>query len=125
LSALLVLMLVGFPVSGAGSKADILDMHARKKLQEPGLSVAASSPVATAATSQVTLELVGQFGGDVNDVVVRDSTACVGVGPHLVILDVSDVANPTRVGERLVVRHGAQRSGAKPHSTALRARLRT
>lgn len=120
-SALFILLLVGLPVSGASSKADILDVHARKELQEPGLLVAASPPVAATATSQVTLELVGQLGGDVKDVVVRDSTAYVGVGPRLVILDISDLANPTRVGERLVVRHGAQRSGAKPHSTALRA----
>jgi len=87
-------------------------------------------------TDQVTLELVGQTGGDINGVVVRGDTAYVGVGPrgdtayvgvgpHLVILDVSDLASPTRVGERLVVRPGAQRSGAKPHSTALRAQLRT
>ena len=76
-------------------------------------------------TDQVTLELVGQTGGDINGVVVRGDTAYVGVGPRLVILDVSDLASPTRVGERLVVRPGAQRSGAKPHSTALRAQLRT
>lgn len=67
LSALLVPMLVGLPVSGASSQADILDVHAREELQKPVLSVAASSPVAARRTDQVTLELVGLLGADVND----------------------------------------------------------
>jgi len=46
----------------------------------------------------VTVELVGQIGGPVNAVVVQGNTSYVGVGPRLVILDVSDLANPALVG---------------------------
>jgi len=53
----------------------------------------------TLLLQQVMLELVGQIGGAVNAVAVQGDTAYVGVGPRLVILDVSDPANPEVLGQ--------------------------
>jgi hypothetical protein len=45
------------------------------------------------------LRLVGQIGGATYAVAVREPYAYIGVGPRLVILDVSDPARPTLVGQ--------------------------
>jgi hypothetical protein len=45
------------------------------------------------------VELVGQIGGITETVAVQGNYAYIGVGPHLVILDVSDPAHPMVVGQ--------------------------
>ena len=45
------------------------------------------------------VELVGQIGGPVYAVALQGNYAYVGVGPRLVILNVSDVAHPVVVGQ--------------------------
>jgi len=50
------------------------------------------------AQEEVKLELVGQIGGETNAVYVVDNYAYIGVGPKLVILDISDPANPAEIG---------------------------
>jgi hypothetical protein len=45
------------------------------------------------------LRLVGQIGGATYGVGVREPYAYIGVGPRLVVLDVSDLARPTPVGQ--------------------------
>ncbi len=45
------------------------------------------------------VELVGQIGGPTHAVAVQGTYAYIGVGPRLVILDVSDPALPTVVGQ--------------------------
>ena len=46
------------------------------------------------------VELIGQVGGATQAVAVAGSYAYVGVGPQLVILDISDPAQPAVVGRR-------------------------
>jgi len=50
------------------------------------------------ATTTCNVELVSQIGGITNAVAVQGDYAYIGVGPRLVILDVSDPAHPTVVG---------------------------
>lgn len=45
------------------------------------------------------VELVGQISGVTYAVTVQGNYACIGVGPRLVILDVSDPAQPTVIGQ--------------------------
>lgn len=45
------------------------------------------------------MEYVGQVGGSINAVAVRDDYAYVGEGPRLVVLNVSNPAHPTVVGK--------------------------
>ena len=52
----------------------------------------------TAADAQ-NVELVGQIGGAIYTVAVQENYAYIGVGPRLVVLDVSDPANPTVAGQ--------------------------
>ncbi|MFN2283674.1 MAG: LVIVD repeat-containing protein [Anaerolineae bacterium] len=47
----------------------------------------------------VDMQLVGQFGGASYAVALQGTYAYVGVGPRLVVLDVSDAANPLLVGQ--------------------------
>ena len=49
------------------------------------------------------VELVGQIGGSNNDVAVLGNYAYIGVGPRLVILDISDSANPIMIGQTEVL----------------------
>jgi len=55
------------------------------------------------------LEFVHQIGGSTDDVAVRDQLAYIGLGPRLVILDVSDPANPQQLGESEVLPYTVQR----------------
>jgi hypothetical protein len=52
----------------------------------------------TSADAQ-NVELVGQIGGATLAVAVQGDYAYLGVGPRLVVLDVSDPANPTMTGQ--------------------------
>ncbi len=45
------------------------------------------------------VELVGQIGGRVQAVAVQGGYAYIGVGPRLVVVDVSNPAAPRKVGE--------------------------
>jgi PKD repeat protein len=56
-----------------------------------------NASVTTAAAWNV--ELVGQIGGATYAVAVQGSYAYIGVGPRLVILDVSDPAHPAVIGQ--------------------------
>ncbi|MDM8520113.1 clostripain-related cysteine peptidase [Anaerolineales bacterium HSG6] len=58
-------------------------------------------PSAQAQTG--TVDLIGQIGGVTNAVFVKGNTAYIGVGPRLVILDISDPSNPTKLGESAVL----------------------
>jgi hypothetical protein len=43
--------------------------------------------------------LEGQIGGDTSGVAIQGQYAYIGVGPHLVILDIGDPAHPVLVGQ--------------------------
>ena len=49
------------------------------------------------------VELVGQLGGACDAVAVQGNTAYVGVGPRLVVLDVSNPASPVVLGQSAVL----------------------
>ena len=55
----------------------------------------------TAIAGNVNLELVGHFGGKVNDVEVAGDYAYLGLGQNLVILNISDTGNLLEVGNVL------------------------
>ena len=59
----------------------------------------AQGAVAQSQPREVHVELVGQIGGATYALAVQGNYAYVGVGPRLIILDVSDPANPTMVGQ--------------------------
>ncbi len=73
------------------------------------LTVAAMSPsfavrsepgdmTAAPGAASVFLEYVGQVGGDINAVAVQGNYAYVGMGPYVVVVDVSNPAKPVEVG---------------------------
>lgn len=45
------------------------------------------------------IELISQIGGIVQAVALQGNLAYIGLGPHLVILDVSDPVSPNVVGQ--------------------------
>ena len=49
------------------------------------------------------VELVGQIGGSTSAIAVQGDYAYIGVGPRLVVLDISNPANPTMVGRTEVL----------------------
>ncbi|MCC7106465.1 MAG: hypothetical protein IT307_15110, partial [Chloroflexi bacterium] len=64
----------------------------------------APDPVAAQAApadtpSAAPLSVVGQLGGSINALAVREPYVFLGVGPRLQVLDVSDPANPTLVAQ--------------------------
>ena len=61
----------------------------------------AAAPAAPA--EQVTLEPIGQIGGTAHGVAVQGHYAYVGMGPTLLVLDVSDPQNVMRVGQSKVL----------------------
>ncbi len=69
--------------------------------------VIADEPVAPAAPlnadDALTLELVSQVGGAIRDVAVQGDYVYLGVGPRLLVLDVSDPAAPTMVGQTAIL----------------------
>ncbi|MCC7577005.1 MAG: hypothetical protein KK926_09260, partial [Methanomethylovorans sp.] len=46
------------------------------------------------SADEVNLELVSHFGGEIGDVAINGNYAYIGQGQDLVILDVTDAANP-------------------------------
>lgn len=67
----------------------------------PGLSGDASDSALSVQASAVmgNVELLGQTGGASNAVAVQGHYAYLGVGPRLVVLDVSDPAHPAFIGQ--------------------------
>ncbi len=63
-----------------------------------GMALGAGSGPRAAAQGQ-NVELVGQIGGPVRAVAVQGRYAYIGVGPRLVVVDVSNPAAPRKVGE--------------------------
>ena len=47
--------------------------------------------------AEIPIELVGQWGGACYTVAIRDNYAYIGRGPSLLILDISEPANPDYV----------------------------
>jgi hypothetical protein len=84
------------------------DLEAEAAATERGASLSAFSvppaasvvelPGTTAADAQ-NVELVGQIGGATLAVAVQGDYAYLGMGPRLVVLDISDPANPTMMGQ--------------------------
>jgi hypothetical protein len=62
-------------------------------------------PTLNATTNDVWLELAGQWGGVSYAVAVDGNTACLGVGPRVVVLDVSLPAEPQFLGQSPVLPH--------------------
>ncbi len=61
-------------------------------------SVASERPAPAHSRQGIEFELLSQLGGTVRAIALRGSRAYVGVGPRLVILDVSDPIHPAAVG---------------------------
>ncbi|MFN3929222.1 MAG: carboxypeptidase regulatory-like domain-containing protein, partial [Thermoflexus sp.] len=68
----------------------------------PLRAIAQPSPSAVASQA-LAVELVGQIGGAVKAVAVRGGYAYIGVGPRLVILDISNPAQPAVIGQTAVL----------------------
>ena len=49
------------------------------------------------------LERIDQFGGTIRAVAARDDLAFIGVGPRLMVLDVSDPSQPRAIGQSVVL----------------------
>jgi hypothetical protein len=57
-----------------------------------------SVPTSLVRSASENVELVGQVGGAIRAVAAEENYVYVGVGPRLVVLDVSDASSPTAVG---------------------------
>ena len=60
-------------------------------------------PSASVAEETENVALVGQIGGSSSGVFVQGDYAYLGVGPRLVILDISDPTSPMVVGQSAVM----------------------
>jgi hypothetical protein len=63
------------------------------------LTCLASFLVAVEAVADIRIDLVGHWGGSVHAVDMGGSYAYVGVGPRLVVVDLSNPAVPARIGQ--------------------------
>ena len=63
----------------------------------PMLDVAVTEEIHRA--SEVGMEIVGQVGGAVRAVAVREQYAYIGLGPRLAVLDISDSSRPVFLGQ--------------------------
>ena len=72
----------------------------------PSVASMVQSPGTTTTADAQNVELVGQIGGGSYAIAVHGNYAYMGVGPRLVVLDVSDPANPTVVGQTAVLPAG-------------------
>ena len=64
-----------------------------------GVGSASGLEMTVAATGSQNLELIGQLGGPTYAVAVQGDYAYLGIGPRLVVLDVSDRTQPTLIGQ--------------------------
>ncbi len=69
----------------------------------PGLSQA--KPVGSASFDPTALDLVGQLGGITWAIAAQGNYAYVGIGPRLVVFDISDPVNPRPVGQGPILPH--------------------
>lgn len=81
-----------------GMYSDIMDSYNGDKdtWYTPKMSQA---PSGLGAQADVNVELVGQWGGDCDAVAISDNLAYIGLGPSLVILDISEPSNPVKLGK--------------------------
>ena len=70
-----------------------------------GMLLSLFSPVSKDAELQKAdgWELTGQVGGPTQGIAVQGNYAYIGVGPRLVVVDISDPANPIQVGASAVL----------------------
>jgi len=69
----------------------------------PSVASVVQSPGTTTAADAQNVEFVGQIGGESYAVAVQGDYAYLGVGPRLVVLDISNPANPTLAGQTEVL----------------------
>jgi hypothetical protein len=60
-------------------------------------------PSSSSSPSRLSVELVGQIGGPMHAIAAQGNYAYAGVGPRLVILNVSDPAHPVVAGQSEVL----------------------
>lgn len=65
----------------------------------PTVSPSLPWPTATPFANEVTFEIIGQIGGSASAIAVKDKVAYLGVGPQVLILDVSNPAAPRQIGQ--------------------------
>lgn len=56
-------------------------------------------PTVTPFANQISYEIIGQIGGPASAVAVKSGVAYLGIGPQVLILDVSDPAVPRQIGQ--------------------------
>jgi hypothetical protein len=56
-------------------------------------------PTLTPFTTEITFDVVGQIGGYTSAIAVKDKVAYLGVGPQVLVLDVSDPHLPKQIGQ--------------------------
>jgi hypothetical protein len=100
--------ITGTPVSSAIRSADALAPDASTSLDLDDeafreLSSTANRPSLTSASRELHVHLTAQSGGSVYAVAVQGSFAYVGVGPNLLVMNVSDPAHPSVVGQLRVL----------------------
>jgi hypothetical protein len=90
-------------VRAGASTQDVSREPSAARVVAPSSPFARSDPAVTmpgyAEAAIVPIQLLAQFGGDAKSVAVRGSTAFVGVGPRLLLYDITDPAHPTLVGQ--------------------------
>ena len=98
----MLLVALGSP-TGAGS-SDVNHRSADTGVLElnPGYAQSQTAPTAYLPRSE-NVELVGQVGGRVNAVAVQGNHVYLGVGPRLLVLDVSDPTTPILAGQTPVL----------------------
>ena len=105
LNVVAALVLAPWLLAGSGPEATLSatrpGLAARQERDRP------HGPASRSALPQVgqvqTLELVGQIGGALRAVAARGPFAYVAEGPRLVVVDASDPARPTAVGQSPVL----------------------
>jgi len=86
------ILTVALMSSASGTAAQRLARNLPSQQREAGEEVSAAYP-------SPNVQLVGQIGGDAVAIAVQGSHAYVGLGPCLIILDISDPTHPTEAGK--------------------------
>lgn len=101
----------GVPASLSGVRPALAAEVLFREPLAPGLFEGALAPLQVTKAVTPSLEVVGQLGGDLEVVGVQGNYAYVGLGPRLVILNISNPAQPISLGQTAVL-PGAVRSVA-------------
>ncbi len=97
--ALIPLLALAGPEAGqAVAQAELAAGAALARDGVHGVEAVRGAPVMAPADAW-NVELVGQIGGATYAVAVQGDYAYIGVGPHLVILNTSDLAHPAVMGQ--------------------------